>query len=243
MSTISTDSFFDELEKIAVFSPSAQDKVLSIAKKMQLPKASGRSVPMLGAAPPRNKLISQILAGLKKINIHTDASLEEIMKQVRKSKEFNTTKKDSPTIFPGGSKLERQMGLRSHFRENPVPPEQKKTLNSILKGHEVDEATLPMMAGVGHFGHRNPAVIFRESNRVATLPEGNEETKKFMKELREGRESSLFPKGMAYGEKRFSRHAIKRLSEAQQDKVISATREFHRQMKERQALNDVMSKY
>lgn len=225
-------------EKVA-FGPKDVDKVLSLAKKIQLPKASSRVVPVLAGGPSKKKTLRDFantgrrMADGKATKAFSTKDIEEVFSHDPSWRILSKNK--GPAIFPGKDNLERQLRSQNTPAANApeIPKKQKKFLHSIVKGHELDETKVKSNAGATHLGHRSPDVIYREHNRLVTASKDNKEAIEFMKRFREGRESMLFPDRIRYGEgQRLSRHARRRLSELNESKVKEAiTRELKRRRK------------
>lgn len=209
-------AFSDEMEKIA-FGMRQGTKVLRIVKGMQLPKASQRAVPMgLAAIPPAGPSAISRVASLQRAGVPSHA--------LPTTQELRTSMKGVPgggigsqistgKVLPGSDQM-RAM-------EKGVPDRNKKMLHAVLKGHELDELKTVPSLGAEHMGHMSPAVIYRESNRVATLPKAHKPVADFMQNMRgRGFEGTLFPSRLPYGKQRLSRHAIKRLTALQGEKTV-----------------------
>lgn len=135
-------------------------------------------------------------------------------------------------IFPGRGSTKQQLALGGlRLPSGPiVPAAQQKMFHAVSKGHELDESAVPFALGAKAFGHNSPDVLFREHNRLVTLPPGNEAVKGVFTRMRtaQGRnhpvghtEAALFPPQIPYGEgPRLSRHARKRLTELVEEKAI-----------------------
>jgi len=215
---ISLTSFLDEMEKIA-FNETQAAKVMGLAKRIQLPKASKAVRSSLSGSPGFKSLTGDALGAAKKLGANTPELKSQVHEAISSSPGSAITKQVGKTIFPGHTgHVAKLVGAKG------LDGKQQKMLHGVLKGHELDEATVKGGLGAAHLGHRSPDVIFREHNRLATMPKGYEPVRKSMQSAREGRESTfLFPKGTTYGEgPRFSRHARKRLGELAEKKTISA---------------------
>lgn len=215
---ISFTSFLDEMEKIA-FNETQAAKVMGLAKRIQLPKASKAVRSGLSGSPGFKSLTGDALGAAKRLGMDSAGMRGQVHEAINSSPGAVVSKQVGKAIFPGSTgHLGKVIGAKG------LDGKQQKMLHGVLKGHELDEATVKGGLGAAHFGHRSPDVIFREHNRLATMPKGYEPVRKSMQSAREGRESSfLFPKGTTYGEgPRFSRHARKRLGELAEKKTISA---------------------
>ena len=224
------------IKKIA-FDEAAAAKVLSLAKKIQLPKASARIMPLMAGGPELTKSLNQTIGQLKMLGIGAKELLPQAIATFKNTPGAAVLKRGK-AIFPGGKG--GPMGVEGSVRGiqrmirgllpelEKVPAGQQKMLNAILKGHELDEVAVKGSMGAGGMGHRSPDVIFREHNRVATLPRGYDETKKFMSGMRGFAEApALMPKEIEYGTgPRLSRHARRHLTENINDKTIAATKKM-----------------
>jgi hypothetical protein len=217
---ISFESFSDELVKIA-FGADQASKVLSLAKRIQLPKASARVQPFLSASPNKSRLVGD---AVRSANLISPGAGEHVRSAVE-SQPVSKLVRDRPAIFPGSGSIQKQMHsstLGGLGNAPKVPADQRKMLHAVVKGHELDESSVRGRIGAAHYGHRSPDVIFREHNRLATLPPGNEAVRAHMKHYREGiGEASLMPARIPYGSgTRLSRHARRRLTDLQEQKTI-----------------------
>ena len=111
-----------------------------------------------------------------------------------------------PILGPRVKKTQEAANAFSAVRE----PNDRMMLDAAIKGHELNEATVPPRRGFAELGHRSPEVILREHNLAATLPEGSP-VKGALKAMREhhGEAAALRGVGLEYGEGRISRHARK----------------------------------
>lgn len=213
--------FKDALSKYA-FNERDAAKILSMAKPKQLPKASYRALPkplqgagLLGLAkrPLAVADIASQKAQLQGLNLppeHLDA-----VNKVTDSLNALSKKVPQGAVIPGSDPtITRFIAERTGL--TPPPASQRKMLHAILKGHELDEMSMPGSTAFRNFGHRSPQVILNEHNRVATLPAGYEDTRDYLKTLRTPENTALqMHTGMRYGESpRLSRHARKRVAEA-----------------------------
>jgi hypothetical protein len=211
----------DELEKIA-FGHSQINKVLSVAKKLQLPKASAKVIPFLSGSPSFKNMIRDAGKATKGFGKYAP-EMKDAFTSAMKEHPIKSLGAHKAVIMPGKTghlgKMMRQSStgqmLEGSLGKAPqVPAHQQKALHGVLKGHELDEATVPGRIGAAQFGHRSPDVIFREHNRLVTLPKDHEELKSYMRHFRQPMEGAhLFPRGMEYGSSpRLSRHARKHLT-------------------------------
>jgi hypothetical protein len=181
------------------FGPEDANRVLSLAKAKQLPKASARVVPQLAA-----------VRGLRQKQIDHVTNMQTQHSPVG----GQATSNMSGHIFPGQGSLGNQMGQAAPaFRS--IPASQQKMFHAVAKGHELDELSVRPSPGALVYGHLSPDVILREHNRIVTLPPGNEQISAAFRDLRKTREGLDFmPDGMQYGQgERLSRHARKRITE------------------------------
>jgi hypothetical protein len=238
--------FADELTKIA-FDEAQAMRVAGLAKKIQLPGAAARTmstamgramgmpgmkvpVPLAAVAPTR----TAIAGGLNTVSKVTRATPAE-MPALRTG--FHKAFKEQ-----GGDALSGQMG--GHIVQAPraigklrgiakkglgknlptLDPSQNRMMQGVLKGHELDELRVRPNAATAPFQHLSPDVIYREHNRLATMPQGYEPVRSSMQQLRAGREAeALFPKQIQYGApgQRLSRHARRHLSEISERKMMN----------------------
>lgn len=214
-------SFRHELTKLA-FGPEQAQRVLSLAKRIQLPKASGKIQPGLSAGPGYKSLVRGAKSSANLVGMGDMA--EQAVKASPVARVLKANK--GPAIFPGSGSFESQIEKgdvgRLLGRPAHVPADQKKMLHAVVKGHELDESSVKARLGAAHFGHRSPDVIYREHNRLATLPKGNEQVKGYMQHLRSQMEGpALMPKGMTFGEgPRLSRHARRRLTDLRENQMV-----------------------
>jgi hypothetical protein len=113
-----------------------------------------------------------------------------------------------------------------------LTPEQMKMRNAVFRGHEVDE----LRAGRGtgqqlssaNFMHASPDVIFKEHNRVATLPQAMQPVGQYMRNMRQAGEGNAFfgPFKKQYGVgPRLSRHARRRMTESLERRATDEMRQ------------------
>ena len=210
-------AFDNEMEKIA-FGMVQGNKVLRIVKKMQLPKASQRAVPMgLSAIKPASQAVPSRIASLQRAGVpsHAMPTAQELHASMKGVPGGGIgSQVSSGKILPGSDQM--------RSLEKNVPDRNKKMLHAVFKGHELDELKTVPSLGAEHMGHMSPAVIYRESNRVATLPKSHKPVADFMQNMRgRGFEGTLFPSRLPYGKQRLSRHAIKRLTALQGEKTVA----------------------
>lgn len=234
------------------FNEAAANKVLSLAKRLQLPKASKAVMPGLGGIPAYKSTMKDAF----KAGRLGGFTPEQVTEAVGEMPGVGVSKQMGRAIFPGGERslpkalrvrwtdakmLEKEVGPEFAGKiTGPLGPEpahlpagNMKMLHAVLKGHELDEATVRGGIGAVHLGHRSPDVIFKEHNRLMTLPKEHEAIREFMKPVRQKFEGAwLFPKGMAYGESpRLSRHARRRLTESAERRTLEAQRASEEEMK------------
>ena len=226
MDLLTLHGFRDELEKIA-YGPAEAQKVLGLAKKIQLPKASGRVVPTISGGPSLKKGLGEMTRQLVSAGAPSHAEARAAAMEASQLNPATALMGKKPVIMPGQGHLPVQMNQASMAQAigqqfgagSPpyVPAQQQKMLHGILKGHELDEASVRGAVGAGHLGHRSPDVLYREHNRLATMPPGHEQLQKYMQYHRGVREAPfLFDQfGLHYGQgPRLSRHARRRLTTA-----------------------------
>ena len=218
MSSIQYSAFFEELEKLA-YGPEAQAKSLAAAKKRQLPKRASELTEgaMASVAPPEIDMKEQKEA-FKGLSRHYP-TVEEVKKLHADEGRGMINQIKAPVIL--GSVRDTLKAARKAGAPLPyIKPENMKTMNAVLKGHELDEIHTKPSLGSQPDGHKSPDVIFREHNRLVTLPPGNDDIIDLHKFIRGGNETSYFPRGITYGEgSRLSRHARRRLTEAVANKT------------------------
>lgn len=198
----SFSSFSNELEKIA-FNRADAAKVLSIAKKIRtIPSSTNTG----GIAASKGK--GRWLSDMKRYwRQYTEP--EEAERRIRG---LWNQMEDKPYIHTGS------------IEYGDLNGKQKAMRKAISYGHELDETRVRSGFAAKPFGHDSPDVIFREHNRVVTLPEGYEELKAHMQKTRArgGESAALFPNGIEYGKgQRLSRHARKRLTEYLERKAVA----------------------
>lgn len=230
-------AFYDELEKIAInirelrkANSAIKDKVVGKsmfdvygARKKQQIEYSGFLKRMNGAGLhtiPTRDITKQI--ALAKAD-ETYGAIESKKKTTYIKKFHKELNKQNPNIHgkiyqgKGGSiAATNKLGLDGLLDNIPnakrLSNKNKEIVNRVGLAHEGFELSTknPMMFG----SHMHPSVIFKENNIVATLPKKNQAAKNYLTKIREtGSEAAIFPKEMPYGKQRFSRHAIKRLTE------------------------------
>lgn len=237
------------MNKIA-FGPEQAQKVLSIAKKLQLPKASRKVIDTgTGAIPGSKTVMGRGRNSLKSLGIKPelhDSILQDVLRQapVDQQAALRIATKLDPSgktgvILPGYgethiSKLpHRVRDMAGTSAPGPAfNPANSKMYHAIVKGHELDELKVRGGMSAVQFGHASPDVLFREHNRVTTLPAGYEGAKRCMIEMRTTpnpigttEAGSFFPKQIPYGTgPRLSRHARKHLTRISEDKAIQIAR-------------------
>lgn len=115
------------------------------------------------------------------------------------------TKEDDGIV---GNEMRRHVGRMS--------PTERRTLDGVIKGHELDENVVSRRASFLPLGHNSPDVLLREHNRVTTLPADHANAKGVMQTMRGhmGEEGDVLKAyGVNYGDSpRLSRHARKRIT-------------------------------
>lgn len=236
---ISYDAFVDELEKIA-FGPSDANKVFRAAKKHLTSKAFSKRIGSgsLGAFPHSRADVQNAKYVGRAIQNHPSPHgvLEKAQLAALKE-EVDRVLKENPKRTPwsryvdsAGGRIERvsinKDGPKSLIQKGyNVPvlnPSQMKMYNAVRIGHELDELKVRPSHVSMFDNHLSPDVIFREHNRVVTLPKGYEGVGVARKAIRGPENRSYFrPFGLEYGKgQRLSRHARKRMVESLERKAM-----------------------
>jgi hypothetical protein len=233
------------------FGPQDAARVSQVAKKIKLPKASQR---ILGGAtgggpaglanPRRIKEDLSSISGLANKVKDTGTDMGKLMghqlnAMVQASQPLAAVSKRLPqgAIIPGKGNtdtfLRKRLGEQIDARLPQVGPKDKRMINSIIDGHELDETLVRGGLAVRGVGHRSPDVLLREHNRVTTLPKEYGGSREFMKSMRGSTgETGLFQNidpRLAYGDSpRLSRHARKRITELMEkdttDQIMQSAR-------------------
>jgi hypothetical protein len=184
------------IEKVAYGLAEAR-KVLSLAKARQLPAAAMKPLTPFGKVP--NTLVA---LGLNSENA------------------ANIPKSFKP-LFERGSIVQTAPSakiLREGLKNVPLTPEQNILLESIAKGHELDELKAAVSPSSSfwksNFSHMSPDVLLQEHNRLVTLPpEHREALSDVMRQTRSRvGDADTLSNYIDYGKsERLSRHARKRI--------------------------------
>lgn len=207
------NSFFDEMQKIA-FS-------LADARKA------------VGAMKP------YLVRRVKKMDVGTGALADvgPITSALKQTKGKSFANVPQGTIFAkGGVAKVPLVKTNVPVVKTVKKPEQKEMLNRIILSHEGLErkavlkskqlAYGPNMVGPGKTWqtHMDPSIILRENNMLATMPKGYTPVKETFKQFRDlDATAPLLRKvvpNYTHGQTRFSRHAIKRISQAAERKGL-----------------------
>lgn len=244
MDSTTSQSFLDELTKIAL-TPKTIQKMLMAAKKKQIRKGMASGVGYGYSAPKKD-----VSRDLGKLVSGMGAEGDEAVK-VRSA--LQGVAEASPLYGWGGKILTPEAGdatrLFRNVPEEAVPglpkalsklksPKQRKALEGVVKGHELAESQVKPTTSFGQYGHRSPDVILREHNMIQTLPKGMKRAAEPMRKLREaGGEAGALREatGFEFGKgQRISRHARKRLTEmyekAQAPKMQEGLKELRAQL-------------
>jgi len=213
---VNTESFFDELEKIA-FDWADMNRVLRLsrARTLRLPQ---RLLPVGPMSVPAASKPYQLAAAREAVETGQipaalgDASMRFVGQTSGKA------------LMPKGGVV-RQLEQRG-MPSGVVKGRERKAMESLLRGHELDEVTL----GAKKFDpeytikttHVSPDVVLRERNRLLTMPpEVRPAVTEAMSPIRsvldtpalERATRTVSGKGLDYGSgPRLSRHARKRIS-------------------------------
>jgi len=230
-------SFFDELEKVA-FGEEEAMRVAGLAKKLQV-NVPTRISKRLGIGPmsAHQSVSGMLQRGKELFKKFTGPVRPEFRQQLAETGRDQVVRAavkqpaaalagHTPRIFqaPGAVSEIRRGVDEAHVRQLPKmrDPANNRILQGVIKGHELDE-----LGSTSVVREHNPAVIFKEHNRVATLPESAAPVKQFMKGMRNfpahGDREYFAPYGLKYGESpRLSRHAIRRLTESLESKRLAS---------------------
>lgn len=224
--------------KKTAYGPQDAARVLRLAKAKQLPKASakvGRDlVPSTFQASKTSRLGKAVRGGAGPGTGLSIIPNEKTYQRLHRLKPEDTAElkkftRGKDIVLPGEGSFHKQLKRSAGKYKGKLPKldgQNKKMLESIVKGHELDEIQAARKAGrmgkgmspvTKAQGHVSPDILFREHNRVSTLPKGYEGARDTMRGLRKSRrEDTHFKRfGMEYGSgPRLSRHARKRMTEA-----------------------------
>jgi hypothetical protein len=243
------------LEKLG-YNLNDASKVLGAAKKRMLPKASNRLLPELapGSGFLKKELRGPMGAGglrqqkqrvpllkemAKKVPAMADelAAAETVMDPhgpaVAGIKQLTGGYRTPGAIIPGAPDYRKLLAGHAgdpSLLKDKWTPDQYKMLNSVIRGHELDETTANLSSAMAPYGHISPEVMLKEHNRIATLPEGFSPIKELMQKTRARGEAGLMSNyGIDYGNSpRLSRHARKRITQGME-------RDQYKQMNEQMA--------
>lgn len=227
-------SFYAEMQKLS-FDPEAASRVLRLAKAKTLGKSVDRAIHREGfpgiaglssKASLKNdrKRVGRFAGSLTNPDVRSViAAQAEGTRSVPGVVGAALKRNPKGTFIRGGDAttlMRQHVPSRVTNAVGPLSPEHRKMVNAITAGHELDE-----MGGrhsgfaMTHVGHRSPAVILREHNRVATLPSEHAPVRAFLQGVRNQGAAAegaiLKAHGVEYGAPgtRLSRHKIKALSE------------------------------
>lgn len=218
------------------YGPEDAMKVLQAAKKYVLPKAANRSVrklqpggrayyPISAQALDSNsrKLQTSATALVNNITERApifDKDLKSQLTRFEPRDRYSSPHGNMngygkrPAIVKGESSSLKYLGTDA-TKNISLNPDQHKMLQSMTRGHELDELTVDPNLTFRNLGHNSPEVILREHNRLATLPEGYAPVKQVLQDFRKDLETPRLNQfGIDYGNsERLSRHARKRITE------------------------------
>lgn len=192
-----------EQEKRAFGLPEAQ-KVLQVAKARTLPRRYLEEA-VAAALPPYMQGVGRTMARERGISALAPPRRAAQFRQLMGMPDMNFGKTT-------GIQPPRRGDVMSSFGRSvkgpkvPMQPEHRMTLDAIAKGHELDEMALPVSHAVAGAGHVNPRVLFREHNKVVTLPPELQPAGDAMRRVRDSTHEStvlneaLAPFGFTYGQ-------------------------------------------
>ena len=220
-------------DKLA-YGPVEARKVLDIAKSRMLPKGLGRQQLERGvvaggqAASPQDLAKADKAVGMRVMWPQQHGETAALIRQsipeelavpsMRANDAMNAGTPVSGILQPESTT--KAMGR--HGLTKGLDPANKQMVESITKGHELDELQVRPAFGVQGFGHRSPDVLLREHNRITTLPEEFRPAGDVYRALRGNMtpekgalDEFLKDYGFSYGESpRVSRHMRKHLTNA-----------------------------
>jgi hypothetical protein len=220
MGPVTMSAFVDELMKIAFNEADAQ-RTLNAAKRFGVVKRVNNyfASPAVSDVAPLVRSVSKRLSSVGAPEEMVQLLGSEANASLREAPVIHQTKRiiNAPPRGDAISFLRSEMpeiGSHSSARQVAQNPGQRKMLDAIIKGHEVDEQGAKRGLGMNAFGHANLDVILREHNRVTTLPQEHAPVGEVMKRMRTGNESEVLkPYGIDYGKSpRLSRHARRHIS-------------------------------
>jgi hypothetical protein len=211
------EKFFNGMQKLA-FNLRDASKVSRVFKARQIPQKNlhkdmigefvGYNKDVKGFAAATGQDVNQIMNTQKVIGVSPG--------KVRAPK-----KGDALRFFRGtASKMNGvDLGPKVEFTGR-----QRRMLDGVTKGHEVDETIVKNKAEFMPLGHLSPDVILREHNKIVTMPEEFEPVRRFLRKVRNTlgeapvaeahMNNASGPKGFTYGRgQRLSRHARKRMTD------------------------------
>lgn len=188
-------------EKVA-FGPADARKVLALAKKRSLPRrfieeASAAGGPAWMQATARQEARSsgpmalETPARMAEGAPFRGSSPEDVAQAL---KQFG----GHSGIAIGGkgdaTRFMRERGLSPSAKT----PTERMMLEAAVKGHELDELSVPISHAVQGFGHNSPEVLFRDHNRIVTMPAEAQGAADTMRKMREqSHETSLLNEHLA----------------------------------------------
>lgn len=132
-----------------------------------------------------------------------------------------------PEMSAGVKAIQQQIVSKADALRAVSSPSDRRLMDGVIKSHELAEGRVTPQVGMAHFGHRSPKVILQEQNAVATLPSGSA-VGPAMSSLRRGREADVLRSvGVDYGAKRYSRHAVKHLSNEIERNAVEQFKQMH----------------
>lgn len=202
------DQTLDAIEKIA-FGPEDMAKVLKIVKGKQLKGVPG--IDEYAAYMPKKKLQVFLTKFTPERRRAFDQEFRNLHGKISTPKRGDAAQHFRSDLYPEH--------VRREARE--LRPHERKALDAIIKGHELDELKVKSSPAFKRLGHDSPDVILREHNRVTTLPKDHEGVRRVARALRlnsswlgQDQEAEILRKefGLHYGNSpRLSRHARKRM--------------------------------
>jgi hypothetical protein len=208
------DSFCSTV-KLA-FGPVEADRVLQLAKARKL------SPSFFGNQSKKMQGVVSLLPAKKQVKYLTDQydyAFKDLPSELFKKHRAAIAKQRSS--FPAGGAILQNQPATAVLAPDPtvrraIPPNQRKMIEAVTKGHELDEISTSDALSFRRYGHNSPDVILREHNRITTLPAEYRQVGELFSKAREGAGESqaLAAYGIDYGKSgRLSRHARKRITE------------------------------
>jgi hypothetical protein len=220
------------------FGPAEAGGVLNAAKKYIVRKGNAVGAGYAGAPGGVNglKYMSGVLAdhgadvGKARAHLTSNHQSSPLAPWVKNKVIFSPERGDAASKFRSitkGHNDEVSVALRHHTSK--MSPTERRTLDGVIKGHELDEVQVPSRMAFQPIGHNSPDVMLREHNRVTTLPADHANVKGMMQTLRGpgGEEGSVLKEyGVNYGDSpRLSRHARKRITGLMERDMLAANKE------------------